>query len=298
MEFNTQLILALIFGFGTVVQGFLMVRDTGKWGGFFLAMGLCLLALLPGKHEQDYKRYSHLLLCFVVFSILVAIFYRRKILPCLNEKIILSYTITFWLAFFLYFKQDTSVRKVLTYIFMLPTAATLFIAFMKVRLNFFWKLFFYSWFLFVLVFVGVFQFPGVYMELFLSTKPQIHLPVWSSLLAGMAFFYIVAYAAYIFALIPIPGEHQTMEDRMREWHELTDLMTRRYEDVDSPYRETFLLLLLQCGFIVLNLKFHVLPETLAVNILLLVVMLPGISAGNAAGAIALKRGQGDLSTKN
>jgi hypothetical protein len=89
----------------------------------------------------------------------------------------------------------------------------------------------------------------------------------------MAFLFLAANATYIWYLIPIPGRSQSFENRMKEWHEFTDLMTQRFDDHETAQRQPWLLLLSAGGVLLLNFIFRWLPSGLLINTLM---VLPGL----------------------
>jgi hypothetical protein len=135
-----------------------------------------------------------------------------------------------------------------------------------------WKLSFYTWFLTIVVSLGLFQFPFQHLSIFLSPEKSPWLNPLDCVVAGMAFLYLAVNMAYLFELIPIPGKHQSWSDRMKEWHQLTGLMTERFED-EPMHRFGMLLIVGQGTALLLIYFFHWVSAALAIN---LFVVLPSI----------------------
>jgi hypothetical protein len=169
--------------------------------------------------------------------------------------------------------------------------ATVIAAFRNAQLSFPLKLVLYTWFLCIIVCVGLFQFPFSQLTLFYSDRQIPWVTPTESISAGMAFLFLAANATYIYYLIPIPGRSQSFKSRMKEWHEFTDLMTQRFDDQQKAQRQTWLLLLSAGGVLLLNFVFRWLPTTLLINTL---IVLPGLlfaaralTAGSATRVVPL-----------
>jgi SEC-C motif len=108
----------------------------------------------------------------------------------------------------------------------------------------------------------------------------------------MAFLYLAVNIAYLYALIPIPGRNQSWENRMKDWHELTNLMTRRMDD-EGPARLQVLLLLVGLGGALSMIYFfRWVPSGLAINVLIVLPCL--LSLGGNSVSDELQRGSAAL----
>jgi hypothetical protein len=94
-----------------------------------------------------------------------------------------------------------------------------------------------------------------------------------SLVAGMAFLYLLVNATYIFYLIPIPGKGQSWASRMKDWHEFTDLMVQRFDETLPSHVGTLLILVVQGGALILDYFFHLLPAGFLISVF---ILLPGV----------------------
>ena len=288
---HTRLYYTLLFGAGVVAQGALTVRDQADFKGIGSGLGMALLMMMPGKHERHYSLYFHLFLAICAFAFTVAMYYRKAILPCLSELLLLSYTITFWFALSPYFTPTEGILRWFIYPLILPTVGALIITFVKVKLDFAGKLMFYTWFLLMTVIIACIQLPGVYIRIFLGDGPLPMLDSWLIFFTGMAFFFLAVNMTYLYELIPLRGEKETKEQRMQRWHELTDLMTQRYDPDPAPFWQGMLLILAQIGFIVMNIRTQAIPDMLLVS--LLIVVMPAVhGSGSASDAIAARQSGG------
>ena len=213
-----------------------------------------------------------------------------------SEKVLLSHSLIFWFAFFSYFYQGTALHNVLLSILLLPSAATIFISFLRPQLNFFWKLYLYAWFLCTVISLGLIQFPYRHLAIFLARQEMPWLTPLDCFVAGMAFLYLAVNIAYLYELIPIPGRNQSWKDRMKKWHELTDLMTQRVADDQPSHMQTLLLLVGQGGALLLIYRYRLLPSGLLIN--LLVVLPCVLSLGRSSVSIKLERQRADLQRRS
>jgi len=290
---HERLILILWFGLGVITQAILLIRNDWKWGKFALCIGAGCFGMMPGKHEYNYEPLMHIFICFCIFAIMFALFFKEDILPLISEKVLLSYSLIFWFSFFSFFYKDAFIHKFLFFLFLIPSLSAVYIAFIKTKLNFLGKLFFYTWFLIIVVSLGLFRFSFSHLSLFFDKH---HVPWIGSvdcLLTGMAFLYLIVNATYIWELIPIPGKNQTMESRMQQWHELTNLMTQRCDDQQPTHLQTILILVLQGGGLLLNYLYHLVPAGVLINVL---ILLPAIlSSGNNTAKLSLQCSSAALS---
>ena len=283
---NEHLVLVLWFGLGVSLQALLLIRGDWNWG----SLGLCVLfgsfGMFPGKHEREYEPFLHILFSLGLFAFVFALRFKNDLLPVISEKVLLSYTLIFWFAFFSYFYKGTAWDNALVALLLVPTAAAVYIAFQRPTLSFVWKLSLYTWFLCVVVSLGLFQFPFHNLSIFLAPERSPWLNPLDCIVAGMAFLYLAVNMAYLFELVPIPAKNQSWTDRMEEWHKLTGLMTERFEE--EPMHRVGLLILGGQGVALgVIYFFHWVPAALAINVF---VVLPSILAmGSNSTKIALEQ---------
>lgn len=283
---NDHLVLVLWFGSGVALQALLLIRGDWNWGRLAMCVGFGALGMVPGKHEHVYEPFLHILFSMGFFAFMFALRFKDDLLPVVSEKVLLSYSLIFWFAFFSYFYKGTAWSNALAALLLVPTAATVFIAIQRPILSFVWKLSLYTWFLTVVVSLGLFQFPFRHLAIFLSPEKSPWLNPLDCIVAGMAFLYLAVNMAYLFELIPIQGKNQSWADRMQEWHKLTGLMTERFED--EPMHRLGMLLIAGQGIALLVVYFfHWVSAALAIN---LFVVLPSIfPMGNNSAKIALEQ---------
>jgi hypothetical protein len=283
---NEHLTLVLWFALGVGLQALLLIRGDWNWGRLALCVAFGALGMLPAKHEHNYEPFLHVLLSLGFFAFMFALRFKSDLLPVISEKVLLSYSLILWFAFFSYFYNGTAWSNALAVLLLVPTGAAVFIALQRPSLSFVWKLSLYTWFLCIVVSLGLFQFPFRHLAIFLSPEKSPWLNPLDCIVAGMAFLYLAVNMAYLFELIPIPGKHQSWADRMEEWHKLTGLMTERFED-EPVHRLGMLFIVAQGIALLLIYFFHWVSAALAINIS---VVLPSILAmGSNSTKIAMER---------
>jgi hypothetical protein len=273
---DAHLASVLWFALGVVVQALLVIRidrtwSTLDWGLLALCVVLSASGMLPSKHEV-YVPLNNVLSCIGIFGFTLALVFERRILPVINEQIALSYTLVFWYAIFVNF-QSLGLPDWLLYASSVPTSATLIIAFTQPALNLFWKASMYAWFMVLLLSLGLIQFSFGRLLIFTSPNDAPWLTPIECVSTGMAFLYLCINATFVFELIPIPGKTQSWKDRMREWHDLTNLMAHRFDDGASPAVVAGMIVAVEGGVLVLNFIYHFIPDGLLIN---LFVVLPGL----------------------
>ena len=283
---NEHLVLVLWFALGVLLQALVLIRGDWNWGRLALCVVVAAFGIFPGKHENEYRPFVHILFALGIFAFMFALRFKDDLLPVISEKVLLSYSLIFWFAFFSFFYKETAWDNALATLLLVPSAAVVFIAFRRPTLSFAWKLCLYSWFLCVVVALGLFQFPFQNLAIFLSPERSPWLNPLDCIVAGMAFLYLAVNMAYLFELVPIPGKNQSWADRMEEWHKLTGLMTERFEE--EPMHQLGLLVLGGQAVALVVIYFsHWVPAALAINVF---VVLPSILAmGNNSTRIALEQ---------
>jgi len=132
---DADLALVVWFAAGVAVQALLVIRVDRHWrmvdwGILAICVGVGASGMLPSKNEV-YLPLESLLMCIGIFGFTLAILFEKRILPVINEKIVLSYTLIFWYAIYVDF-QKLGLPDWLVFASLVPTSATLIIAFTQV----------------------------------------------------------------------------------------------------------------------------------------------------------------------
>jgi hypothetical protein len=270
---DARISLISAFGLGVFAQVALLLNRNINFRGILGCAAFAAFAMVPGKHEHDYEPLFHLLMAFSFFSFMVALTYRKEILPILSEAMLLAYTILFWFAFYPYIDHGTPLQRTLLEIAVVPTAMTLYMAIYNGHSGGFLKLTMYAWFLIIIVCLGVLQFPVGDLAIFYKDRQIPWITPFESAVAGMAFMYLLANATYIFDLIPIPGRNQSWKERMKDWAEFSDLLIQRVSDEQITVIQAMVVLVAELSVLFLNSVYHWLPSELMIN---LAIVVPGI----------------------
>jgi hypothetical protein len=270
---DDRTVLIASFGFGVALQAALLMRGDWNWGKLAGCVAMALVGLAPGKHESVYQPLFHVLMVFSVFSVMLAFMFKEDILPIISEAVILWYTVVFWYAFLSYSPTGNPPPTALMVLLLVPTSVTIYIAIVKTRLRFVLKLGLYTWFLTMIVCLGLVQFPFSQLKLFFKDHQVPWVTPFESVTAGMAFLFLLANAAYVFYLIPIPGRSQSFADRMKEWHEFTDLLTQRFDDSQVTRVQAVIALGVGGTALLLNAIYRWFPPELVINV---AIVIPAI----------------------
>jgi hypothetical protein len=266
-------ILILCFGLGVALESLFLIRRDWNWKRLLGCAALGTMGLVPGRSEHVYQPLLHLLLYFSAFSIAFAYLFRQDLLPAINERILLFYSILLWFAFLGYFYHGAPWQVAGLAVLALPVAILLLLAFRPTALNTAWKIVFYAWFLTVIVLLGLFQFPYHHLTLFLDD----HVVPWStpvdSVAAGMSFLFLAMNASYIFYLIPMRDRGETWAQRMKTWHAFTDLMAQRFDASQSTHQQALVILCAESAVLAFNHYTQFLSIGLLVNLLIIVPSL-------------------------
>lgn len=271
---DAHLISVVWFGVGVLLQALLTIRFDRTWTWMdWTLLGVCVVgsAALILNHPANVSL-QDVLECMGFFGVLLAVFFDKRILPVINEKIVLSYTILFWYALFVNF-QRLGLPDWLVYALLVPTSAALIIAFTQPALTFFWKVAMYAWFLVLVLSLGLFQFDFARLAIFNSPNTDPWLTPIECLTTGMAFLYLCINATFLYELIPLPGKSQSWKDRMRDWHALTELMAYRFSDQAIPSLVAGTIFVVEGSVLALNTIYHFISDGLLINLL---VVLPGL----------------------
>ncbi|HBE88924.1 MAG TPA: hypothetical protein DDW67_07270 [Elusimicrobia bacterium] len=222
---------ALFFSLGAAAHAVWLVRHDLRAGGLGLSALVSLVGFFPGKGETDYSLPGHMVYAAVIFCAMIAVTFREALLPRVNEKILLSYTLTFWYAFFtMAYEPGWWLWDALAAFFAVPTLGVAWLALSSRPLRFGLKLGFYAWYLVLVFFMVLFQFFYGYLLPFFSSAAPDGGSRAGAFLGGMAFCYMVINVTYLYQMLPFRRKRESAAAARRRWKEWTDLMTGRYDD--------------------------------------------------------------------
>lgn len=271
-----RIFLCIVFGFGIILEAILLVNwYTSELGsGIFVSLGISLLTFAVGfLKAPELGLYTHIFISFMVFSGVFGIFFRKEILPVLNEGTLLVLSIALWYVFFAYYPSFTGTTTLLICLILIPmTMGTLLLAFTNYVVGPELIVVLYTWFLVMVVSLGLAQFPIWSLSLFFNRLGPSPLGFLDVLLTGMVSAYIVINATYILALVPIPWHRrQDFTERWREVRVHAKILIQKYSDHQLEPRESLLIILILGGLLFTNSFLKLIPDHLAVNTLIVIV---------------------------
>ncbi|NJD56623.1 MAG: hypothetical protein FIA94_09505 [Nitrospirae bacterium] len=271
MNLELPVSLSLSFGLGVVTRSLLML-DARVLRKNILGIAVCFTALpvlvIIGMGKMpDLPLSAHIFFAFAGYCALFAVLMKNAILPQTNERSLLFLNIALWYAFITYRPMIPEFLKpVLLLIFIPLTIATLVIAFRDFILGFWLSLVFYVWYLIIIVFIGIVQFPFWNLSFFFGRAVWAPLDAADVFLSGALFSYLAVHATYILALIPLPSRHQSFAERLEEVNQHAEMLVYRYSDEQLRVREAVLLISLFGGLYCLNYVFRLMPPSALINL--------------------------------
>ncbi len=238
-------------------------KDLLKFGS---CIGACLFIFLPWKHEHDYRVILHLFMILPMFTMFFSLFFRDRLLPVISEQALLIWNILLVYALTLQF----GFHNQWLLFAVIPSIATVALGFIPYPLHFGFKVIFYVWFLVMIVALGLLQFRFGDFAFFFTSVPSSVTPNISAFMSGAAFLSFGINAFYLFRLIPIPSKHQSVESRMKEWHEDVHLMASRFSDDQLRCRSTVFILLLG-ALLTANVRWQFVSGWLLINMCILLL---------------------------
>ena len=277
-----RIFLCALFGFGVLLESILLVgfHAEGFGKGILASTAAAVLALIIGLFRApELGYYTHVFIGLTVFVFVFAILFRKKILPVVNERALLVLNLAAWYVFFSYSPVIPQKLRIVIWLIFIPiTISIAMMAFIDYVVGPGFALLLYTWFLIMIVFLGLAQFPFWNLSFFFDRVSAARLGFLDVLLSGMVFSYIAIHAIYILALIPVPYyEDQSFKNRWKEVKEHAIMLIRRYSPDQLRRGEALLIVLVLGGPLLGNLLLKLLPDHLAANTL--IVIVPQIIAG-------------------
>ncbi len=195
-------------------------------------------SLVYMRRYSDYSLFSFGNVFIATIILLSVIYFAKYILPKINEIQILIWVILYWYVRFSLGTQIGTSRYIdvllADIILIALSVITFVISILHVRLNNKLRLVLYVWFIAISTSVLYFALPD-YSYVITSTGTFPDIPSHNlktyvfAILYGFQLFYIVCNVLYLFYLIPIPGKHQSMKDRIDDLKEFTELLSAKFD---------------------------------------------------------------------
>jgi hypothetical protein len=271
-----RIVLCVVFGFGVFLESLLLVGFTAEELGtvILLSLGAGLIFFLVGFFKApEVGLYTHILIGFGIYSGVFGILFRKKIMPVVSEKTLLVLNMALWYLFFTYFPMLSFKVKLLICLILIPmTISVNLMAFIDHIVGFGLTILFYTWFLIMIVFLGLAQFPFWNLSFFFNKLSAARLGFLDVLLTGMVFSYMAINVIYVLALIPIPYHRgQSFGERWREVRRHARVLIEKYSHQQLRQEEALLIMLIMGGLLATNLFLELIPHHFAINTLIVIV---------------------------
>jgi len=269
-------LLSILFGLGILLQVFFLQFQNKSSKSILYLIGASIGALILSfiVYNDSHRQFDisiFILYFFIILSIGIAMIYKREILPEINEAHILSITILFWFIFLAYFYSEIWYKTLFAVISVFPTIGVIYISFTTFLLKNWTKLFFYIWFLVMMLFIIVSYFPFGNISFFWTGNHSLSPDPVTVFFSGMIFVYFIAYVAYLYYIIPIPGKHQSIKDRILESKHFSKSMTQNYSDLQLIPKYSFFLILIECVILLVNYYLNLIPNYLIISVIIVFI---------------------------
>ncbi len=260
---RTLLLQALAFGLGIFVQIALIFHGRLQ-GKDRLLLAVCLASFvfgfIPGKNETEYRLLPHTLAGYCVVIMMCTFFFKNILLPVLNEEMLLIINLLFLST--LAAKGWLTIPAII--IVAIPTLMVLAICLWPKKLSSPIKATFAVWYLLMILTIGIAQFRLMFLDIFSGRAfPQAYLP--ELFMSGMAFFWLMVQGLYVMLLLPIPGKHQPLHERIKQIREQLALMAERFGDDQVTANNTLMIFAGLGAILLANYERHWISPGLLTN---------------------------------
>lgn len=211
------------------------------------------------KTNEDIK--AVLLLSTLFFVTLCALSFREKILPEINEIVLVVWNVGFWYLYITRF----GFFNYLSLVLLAPTYLSLVVGVFKVTLNNFTKILLYVWFMIMAVGIALTFLP---VKELINSEPIPPMSGTQAFLLGMMVFYTFTYLLYIVYFIPIPGKHQSFAVRLANIKEHAGVIVSKLNSVQYHPLLMLMILAVTSLAVYVNFTYHFISEGLLLTFLL------------------------------
>jgi len=246
-----------------------MLKDKFKKSDL-LFIPLCLLVavmmLMPGKDERNYDTYFHLFLVGAGFTVTYAIIFKKRILDNINKEILMV-----WNLVFLYmFSQYSSIFQtpIISIIVILLSILVIINAFFNFDSHYYWKVYFYIWFLIIIVGITSSHFAYDKISFFFNHGYGLTASPIDMLFIGGSFLYLAVNIYYIIELIPLPGKHQSLEQRLTEVKADMAVLASEYDTENIKRTQALSAATIVGCLLAINFSFHLISDSFLIPVII------------------------------
>ncbi len=166
------------------------------------------------------------------FALIIALFYKNKILPTITEGTLFLYAVV---ATYIAvrdiesFSALSSTYLILLLFLSLYVLVGFYLCVTKTKVPSFLQIILMVFFLSNAIYIA---YQSSLVFLITDSSPLTHL------LIGYFGLYFISHILYILALIPLPGKHQSFKDRMKEVRKHAQFLEKKYSDKDINIKNT------------------------------------------------------------
>lgn len=265
----------LMFGLGMAAEAYrILIWRRMKKTDYLALTGFLALAavysplLAEGKLTGSYI-YDGFVIFYFVFPAFYLMYFKKMILPAIDERVLLVWNILFIYATASFFGKLGLWAVAVATIFI---GAIIILLVKNMQLSPKIKSIFYLWYLFIVLTLGIMQLG--FGDLLTANNPV------TAFLGGMASLYLFVCVIQIVRMIlPFPSKRQTPEERMAEWRDDARLMADKFCGQQVPPRQMLAVAVLAAALIAANSYFGL----MRLSTLIAVVMVATAYAVEAYG---------------
>jgi len=191
---------------------------------------------------------------FMIYGVLFGAFFIKKLIPRIQEKTMLLFTILFWYGWTTHLGSISAVfnSKYLP-IAIIPTLISIFAALSPYILPKFIRVIQYIWYLTITLSFSMILMDGHFWEV-LRLKIPNEMSNLDLFLSGYTGLFVITNILYLYLFIPIPSKHQSIAERMEALAEYFKLLIEKYNN--SQLKPVHSLLYIVIFSLILYLNYH------------------------------------------
>lgn len=211
--------------------------------------GSFFLSLIPFKNEHTYNLNDHLGMFFIVFIGLTFLEFRNKIIPRINEHVVVFNTVL--LTYALMFLIPPNIALQLAILAVFPTAIVIYSVLVRSELPGYQQILLYFWndIIFLLLFAVQYN---SFIALLPSFETAAHLPVLAIISYGMMFATVSLPVIGLLYLVPIPAKHQPIEERLNNIRDYLESVVHHFTEENTTPLKAIMVAVLTWGILLLN----------------------------------------------
>jgi hypothetical protein len=252
---------------GGLLQALRYIRNQDDFKLYILSVIISFVGFLPGKNEYSYNLNEHIGQYLFVFIFTNFFLLRNRVLPKIDELSVLVTTILFWILAIIVYPH--SIPLLLLVVSCIPTVFVLYALFTSEVLPHAIQVILYVWYQIVGIYLIVSpirsleSLPESYQRIATITVPEL-------ITIGMMIFIIGIQFVSVIYIIPIPGKHQSISDRLEEVRAYIAELIEKFSDTQLDPKIAFCIATVVGIVAYGNTKFHVMNDTLLINGIFLV----------------------------